>query len=180
MIRVAVIGRSTPPFSEELMSQASVLGREVASRGCVLLSGACNGLPHAAVLAAKQAGAKTAGYSPADGPDRHVDAFCSPLDGFSELHYFGRPDWSVVKNFTWRSAHLIDDADVVFCVEGSWGTMSEVALVFETEKPFGVLESGGAAGFVRTLEKTLAKRRSKPVIFGTSARELAAEVLDGL
>ncbi|MBI4360578.1 hypothetical protein HY572_02270 [Candidatus Micrarchaeota archaeon] len=159
MKTVAVIGRSTPPFDEKLLEQCRVLGKRIAGKGLTLLSGACPGYPHAAVQAAHLSGEKTVGYSPAQDEKHHVHSFSSPLDAFTEIRYFGDKNWSNVKNFTWRSAHLIDDADGVFCVEGSWGTLSELALVFETEKPLGVLNSPGAASFVKTLEQTLARRR---------------------
>ncbi len=180
MKTVAIIGRSTPPFDETQLLHCRTLGRIVAKRGFVLLSGACPGYPHAAVEAAHQAGGRTVGYSPAADVTHHVDVFSSPVAPFSEIRYFGDPAWSAVKNFTWRSAHLVDDADAIFSVEGSWGTLSEVALVFETEKPFGVLESGGASGFVRTLESSLAPRRTQPVHYHADPAALADAVLSQL
>ncbi len=177
MPSVAVIGRCTPPFTPEVIERAQSAGRVLAQKGVTVLSGACNGLPHEAVLAAKAAGGKTIGYSPGADRTHHQGGFAAPVDGFDELRFFGRSDWSAVKNFTWRSAHLIDDADAVVCVDGSWGTLSEIALVFETEKPFGVLESGGASAFVRELETALAKRRQRPVIYGTDAAALVNAVL---
>jgi len=177
MFSVAVIGRCTPPFSPAVIRKTRVLGRALAHAGATVLSGACNGLPHEAVLAARQAGAKTLGYSPGADRGHHQSGFQGPMDGFDELHFYGQADWSAVKNFTWRSAHLIDDADAVVCIDGSWGTLSEIALVFETEKPFGVLECGGASGFVRELEASLAKRRERPVLYGRDADALVSELL---
>ncbi|MBI2445479.1 hypothetical protein HYV43_03775 [Candidatus Micrarchaeota archaeon] len=169
---IAVIGRCTPPFSPDVVLQARALGRLLAERGATVLSGACNGLPHEAILAARAVGGKTIGYSPAADRHHHQAGFQAPVDGFDELRFFGQRDWSAIQNFAWRSAHLIDDADAVICIDGSWGTLSEIALVFETEKPFGVLESGGAAGFVRDLENTLARRRMRPVKYGSDAAML--------
>ncbi len=174
MAQIAVIGRSTPPFRKKLLEQSAVIGRMVASAGHDLLSGACAGLPHAAVEAAFKEGGKTIGYSPAADREGHVKRYASPLNGFSQLHYYGDRAWSDVKNFTWRSAHLIDDADAVICVEGSWGTLSEISLVFVTEKPFGVLEGGGgAAGYVRDLEEKLVRRRKTPVLYLKDPEKLA-------
>lgn len=172
MKTACVIGRSTPPYDDALLEKCRVLGQLIAENGLTLLSGACPGYPHAAVQAAHLAGGKTVGYSPGENEKHHVHAFSSPVDAFTEIRYFGDGNWSDVKNFTWRSAHLVDDADAVFCVEGSWGTLSEVALVFETEKPFGVLDSPGAASFVKTLESTLARRRKKPVHYAADPAAL--------
>lgn len=180
MPSIAVIGRCTPPFASDVIRQAQQVGRALVQKGVTVLSGACNGLPHEAVLAAKAAGGKTIGYSPGADRTHHQGGFLAPVDGFDELRFFGHRNWSAVKNFTWRSAHLIDDADAVVCFDGSWGTLSEIALVFETEKPFGVLESGGASAFVRELETTLAKRRLRPVLYGADADLLVDAVLAGL
>ncbi len=177
MKTVAIIGRSTPPFDAFVAQSCHALGRLVAERGFVLLSGACPGYPHAAVQSAFLAGGRTVGYSPGADAKHHVDVFSSPVDALSEIRYFGDAQWSAVKNFTWRSAHLIDEADAVISIDGSWGTLSEIALVFETEKPFGVLESGGASGFVRALEAALARRRQRPVIYHSDAAALADAVL---
>jgi len=180
MKTVALIGRSTPPFDETLLESCRTLGQIVAKRGFVLLTGACPGYPHAAVQAAHLASGRTVGYSPGADVKHHAATFFSPVDAFSEIRYFGDLSWSAVKNFTWRSAHLVDDADAVFSVEGSWGTLSEIALVFETEKPLGVLGSGGASGFVRTLEKRLAPRRKRPVLYASDPTALADAVLSQL
>lgn len=167
MKTACVIGRSTPPYDDALLEKCRVLGKRIAQDGLTLLSGACPGYPHASVQAASLSGGKTVGYSPGENEKHHMHSFSSPRDAFTEIRYFGDKNWSNVKNFTWRSAHLIDDADVVFCVEGSWGTLSEIALVFETEKPLGVLNSPGASSFVKTLEQTLARRRKAHVHYSS-------------
>ncbi|MBI5035994.1 hypothetical protein HZC09_01495 [Candidatus Micrarchaeota archaeon] len=177
-MKVAVIGRCTPPFEKGLVAAAEKLGSELAKRGHVVLSGACAGLPHYAVDAAYSQGAKTVGYSPAADREQHVKDFSSPFSGFSELRFYGDRSWSSVKNFTWRSAHLVDDADAVLCIDGSWGTVSEIALVFITEKPFGVLETGGAASFIREMEAKLAKRRKTPVIYERDPVKLVERTLN--
>ncbi len=166
MSQIAIIGRSTPPFDEALLKKAGRLGERCAKAGHAVLSGACPGFSHAAVRSAFAAGGATQGYSPAQDADHHENGFASPLDSFTKIQYFGEKEWSDVKNFTWRSAHLVDDADAVLCVEGSWGTLSEIALVFETEKPLGVLESPGASSFVKPLEQALARRRKREVVYG--------------
>ncbi len=176
-MNVAVIGRSTPPFSKTLSQRAAFLGRGLCREGCAVLSGACGGLPHAAVQAAFLAGGKTIGYSPGQDARHHVETFRSPTDSFSQLKFFGDRNWSFVKNLSWRSAHLIDDADALFCIEGSWGTVSEIAQAFWTEKPFGILESGGATGFIRKMEKTLVPRRSAPVFYGKNPEKLLDRLL---
>ncbi|MDP2717190.1 MAG: hypothetical protein Q8P02_00445 [Candidatus Micrarchaeota archaeon] len=176
MANIAVIGRSTPPFDASLLEKAAALGARCANAGHAVLSGACPGFAHAAVQAAFASGGKTVGYSPAADSGHHQNGFASPLDAFTHIQYFGEKEWSDVKNFTWRSAHLIDDADAVFCVDGSWGTLSEVALVFETEKPLGVLESPGASSFVKSLEETLARRRKQNVVYAKSPDALADAV----
>ncbi|HLD76095.1 MAG TPA: hypothetical protein VI874_03690 [Candidatus Norongarragalinales archaeon] len=169
---VAVLGRSTPPFSRPLLSKAETLGKLLALKGHVVSSGACAGLPHAAIRQAFQQGGKTVGYSPGQDVRHHVERFDSPTDSFSQLKFFGNKNWSQVLNLSWRSAHLIDDADALVCIEGSWGTVSEIAQGFWTEKPFGILESGGASAFVKRMEKTLAPRRVAHVVYSKKPETL--------
>ena len=67
-------GELKPEVREKVME----LGREIARRGYVLITGAAPGLPHDAVLGAKSVGGMVVGISPALTLEEHVNKYHSP------------------------------------------------------------------------------------------------------
>ena len=55
-IRIGVMGSAGEPVESSVSARCRSLGRAIAERGCCLLTGACPGLPHEAVLGAKEVG----------------------------------------------------------------------------------------------------------------------------
>ena len=79
-IQIGVMGSAGGEIAEDDLEAARRLGRRIAQRDCVIVTGACPGLPHAAVLGAHEAGGASLGVSPARSREEHVDVFDSPLD----------------------------------------------------------------------------------------------------
>ena len=65
------------------------MGQEIARRGCVLITGACPGLPHQAVLGAKSVGGTVVGISPALNFEEHAMKYASPYHGYDAIIYTG-------------------------------------------------------------------------------------------
>lgn len=82
-IRMGVMGSAGGEFGRVLAESCHELGRAIAVRGCCLLTGACPGLPHEVVLAAKSAGGHVVGISPAFTLREHVETYGSP---YCEYH----------------------------------------------------------------------------------------------
>src|SRR5262245_54346016 len=64
-IRIGVMGSASEPAAPALASLSQALGQAIADRGCCLLTGASPGLPHEAVLGAREVGGHVVGISPA-------------------------------------------------------------------------------------------------------------------
>src|SRR5262245_49059422 len=64
-VTVGVMGSAGGRLGETAISLATEMGRVIAERNCVLVTGACPGLPHYAVKGAKTAGGIVVGISPA-------------------------------------------------------------------------------------------------------------------
>ena len=69
------------PEAEHLKSLASRLGRIIAERGCILITGATTGFPDLISRATRLAGGITIGISPAQSREEHVSRYLSPDDG---------------------------------------------------------------------------------------------------
>lgn len=65
------------------------LGAAIASAGCVLLTRACAGLTHAAVLGARSAGGRVVGISAAASLKEHAELFAAPWRDYDLLIFTG-------------------------------------------------------------------------------------------
>jgi uncharacterized protein (TIGR00725 family) len=109
------------------------VGRLVAERGAVLVSGGLGGAMEAACRGAKQAGGTTVGILP--GSDRR-DA--NPFVDIVVPTGLGQA----------RNALVVLAADVLIAVGGGYGTLSEVALALRDGKPVIGLGTWGTDGVV--------------------------------
>ena len=115
---IAVIGGDSPP--PEALPPAEAVGRELAQRGHVLICGGRGGVMEAACRGAREAGGHTIGVLP--GADRR-DA--NPHVEFPIVTGIGYA----------RNTIIVLSADAVIAVDGSYGTLSEIALALGYGKP---------------------------------------------
>jgi hypothetical protein len=129
---IAVIGGDSPP--RDVLPQAEAVGRELAQRGHTLICGGRGGVMEAACRGAREAGGHTIGVLP--GPDR------GDMNAFVEF--------PIVTNLgAARNAIVVLSADAVIAVDGSYGTLSEIALALVHGKPvvgLGTWRISDAAG----------------------------------
>jgi uncharacterized protein (TIGR00725 family) len=117
-IHVAVSGGGDA--DEEACRVAEEVGRELALRGAVVLTGGLGGAMEAASRGAKNGGGTTIGILPSDDradANRWVDV--AVPTGLGEG----------------RNAVLVRAADAVIAVAGEFGTLSEIALALRLGKP---------------------------------------------
>src|SRR3989344_5433409 len=69
--------------------KAMEIGREVARRGMVLVTGATNGIPYWAAKGAKEAGGMVIGFSPAASEIAHIKTYHLPTDYHDVIVYTG-------------------------------------------------------------------------------------------
>ena len=115
---IAVIGGESPP--PEALPAAEAVGRELAQRGHAVICGGRGGVMEAACRGARQAGGHTIGVLP--GPDRR-DA--NPYVEFPIVTGLGFA----------RNEVIVLSADALIAVDGSYGTLSEIALALAHGKP---------------------------------------------
>lgn len=114
--------------------KGKAIGREIARRGAILVSGATTGFPLWAAIGCKEAGGVSIGFSPASSEKEHVEVYNLPTDFMDIIVYtgFGYPG---------RDLILTRSADAILFGCGRVGTIHEFTIGFEDQKPMGVLEA---------------------------------------
>jgi uncharacterized protein (TIGR00725 family) len=160
--------------AEGLRAKAEALGRAVAARGCVLLTGGTTGLPHAAGAAAHAAGGLHVGVSPASDAREHSERYGLPLAGTDVLVYTGF-------GLKGRNVVLVRSCDVVIIFRGGMGTLNELTIAHDEGRVVGCLTgTGGVADEAERLLNALPKRSSGVVIFDEDPGRLLARCLEAL
>jgi uncharacterized protein (TIGR00725 family) len=142
---VGVMGSAGGALPPEVRQRVRRLGRVIAQRGHVLITGACPGLPHEAVIGAKEAGGIVVGVSPALNMEEHILKYRSPTRGYNAIIYTG-------SGLMGREIENIRSCDVVIFAGGRSGTLGEFAIAYDEAKVIGVLKStGGITDHLNTI-----------------------------
>lgn len=165
-LTIGVMGSSSAGTDAAVEAQLEELGRAVAEHDCTLITGACPGLPYAAVRGAKSAGGLVIGISPGLSRDEHVKKYQSPVEGFDAIIYTG-------SGLMGREVENIRSSDVVVIAGGHSGTLGEFAIAYDEGKLIGVLSgTGGVADAVPELVAICAKETGAVVIYDHDPRML--------
>lgn len=124
-IIIGVIGASRP--SAAGLAMAEVVGREIASRGAVLVCGGLGGVMEAAAKGASEAGGEVLGILPG-----HDKECANPYVSIAVPTNMGHA----------RNVIIAHTADALIAVEGEYGTLSEAAIACKLCKPVFVLPGG--------------------------------------
>ena len=172
-LAVGVMGSASGSMPDDVRMAARRLGRAVAVRGCTLITGACPGLPYAAVEGAKGAGGLVVGISPALGEPDHVRRFHSPVRGFDLIIYTG-------SGLMGREVVNIRSSDMVVIIGGHSGTLGEFAIAYDEGRLIGVLTgTGGIADLTGQLQQHLSvKQTGAHVIYDADPDVLLDRLLD--
>lgn len=170
-IKVGVMGGASDVAVPDHLQRAHALGRAIAARGCVLVTGACPGLPLAAACGAKQAGGLVVGVSPAMSLEEHVGKYASPTAFHDVLVYTG-------SGLMGREVINIRTSDVVVIVGGRSGTLGELAIAYDEGKLIGVLTGmGGISGMVADILAACGKNTGSQVVYEADPDRLIDELL---
>jgi uncharacterized protein (TIGR00725 family) len=165
------MGSATGPVTRELMDQAYELGRSVARSDCVLITGACPGLPLAAACGAKQVGGLVVGISPALDLEEHVHKYHCPTDFHDVLIFTG-------SGLMGRELVNIRSSDIVVFVGGRSGTLGQLAIAYDEGRLIGVLTGfGGISDAAENILAACDKETGAHVVYETSALRLIEELL---
>ena len=171
-IQIGVMGSAGGVLTEPQLALARRLGRRIAEKDCVIVTGACPGLPHAAVLGATDAGGVSLGVSPARSREEHVTVFESPLEPYTAIVFTG-------SGLMGRETHNIHSSDLVLFVGGRSGTLGEFAIAYDEGKLIGVLrDSGGISNDFANIAKLVEKNTGATMIEDDDPERLVDRCLD--
>lgn len=167
-IKIGVMGSASGPQIEDPIARqkARELGEEIAKRGHVFINGACPGLPHDSMLAAKEGGGLTMGISPAFSEYEHINEYMSPA-GHDIIVFTGL-------GFMERDIINIRSSDAIVIVGGGIGTLNELTIAYDEGRPIGILtNSGGISNAVPHIVEELCKRTIPPnMVFDDEPKKL--------
>jgi len=135
-VQIGVMGSAGGSISDAELELAHRVGRRIAERGCTIVTGACPGLPHAAVLGATESGGPSLGISPALSREEHVNVYGSPLQPYTTMVFTG-------SGLMGRETHNIHSSDFVLFVGGRSGTLGEFCIAYDEGKLIGILTHSG-------------------------------------
>ncbi|NIM46862.1 MAG: hypothetical protein GTN40_01750 [Candidatus Aenigmarchaeota archaeon] len=169
-MKIGVYGSSGGDLTQnKIKKKAREIGREIARKGHILITGACPGLPYDAVLGAAELDGKVIGFSPATDLKTHIKRDKFPTKGFTEIIFIPKSykyanNSSVCRKF--RNVSSVAEIDAVVIIGGRTGTMNEFTIAYDFGKNIGVLErSGGITDrTIKTLLKDIDKKGAK-IIF---------------
>ncbi len=163
---VGVMGSAGGKLTASVRQKVRRLGQGIASRGYVLITGACPGLPHEAVKGAKEAGGIVVGVSPALNFEEHVGVYHSPTRGYDAIIYTG-------SGLMGREIENIRSCDVVIFAGGRSGSLGEFAIAYDESKVIGVLRgTGGISDHIAAIVKMVGKDTGAVLCYGEDPEEL--------
>ena len=169
-MKIAVCGAGDNP-DKETAEKAFNIGKEIASNGILLLTGACNGYPYEAAKGCFSVLGKVFGISPAKDKREHTERYKFPTDAFSEIEFTGL-------GIPGRNFALVKEADAAIIIGGQIGTLNEFTIAFHAKKPIGILK--GSGGITEILDKVIEicdkNGEKEKVVFSGEPKELVKAV----
>jgi uncharacterized protein (TIGR00725 family) len=162
-MKIALFSSWLPEVSEYNKNVAEGIAEYLHTRGVVLVTGGCTGIPAIAVEAMHKIGGMTVGYFPHTDRKEYIEK--RHIKNAHALEYYSSTKF--VTGFTARSLKMIEEVDAVIVMNGRIGTLSETGIAIEEGLPIAVIEgTGGIADELLNImiaaKKTLPK---KEVIF---------------
>ena len=173
-VTVGVMGSAGGELAPEVCAKVFRLGEAIGRTDCILITGACPGLPHEAVKGAKTAGGLTVGISPGHTLQEHVELYQSPTDHLDVLIFTG-------SGLMGREITAVRSCDIVVVVGGRSGTLGEFAIAYDEGKLIGVLRgTGGIAESVEQIVAFVDKDTGAEVVYDTDPDRLLQRLLECL
>ncbi len=170
-LKIGVMGGATGIISRDHMDKAHELGRAIARNECILITGACPGLPLAAACGATQEYGTVIGISPGLSLHEHIYKYNSPTQFHDVLIYTG-------SGLMGREVVNIRSSDIVIIIGGRSGTLDELAIAYDEGKLIGVLTgTGGISDMVKDILAACEKDTGSKVVYQSDPERLIKEVL---
>lgn len=171
-LTIGVMGSASDDHDNATIEKMTQLGRAIAKRGHVLITGACPGLPYAAALGAQAAGGLSIGISPGLSLQEHEQKYGSPSDAYDVLIYTG-------SGLMGREVLNIHSSDMIVIAGGRSGTLGEFAIAYDEGRLIGVLTgTDGIADAVDDLVRICKKETGAVIIYDDDPVRLIDRLAD--
>jgi len=165
------MGSAGGELRDDVREKVRQLGKQIARRGCVVVTGGCPGLPFEATRGAKEAGGMTIGISPGLDLHEHVERYHSPVDFLDILIFTG-------SGLMGREVIAVRSCDILIIVGGRSGTLGEFSIAYDEGKVIGVLEgTGGITTEIRDVVRAIRKETGSKIVFSPDPAILVDELL---
>ena len=172
-IKIGVMGSAQGPTIErnDGIQKAQDLGKWIAKLDCILVNGACPGLPNEAAIGAKENGGFCMGISPAFSEIEHLEAYRSPEHAYDVILYTGM-------GLMERDILNIRSSDAIITVGGGIGTLNEFTVAFDEGKIIGVLTgTGGVSEHFKEIVDMCNRDMGDRVIFDDDPKRLVERIV---
>jgi uncharacterized protein (TIGR00725 family) len=170
-LKIGVMGSASGKIPQTHRKLAFDLGRVIAEEGCIIVTGACPGLPLEAAKGASGAGGLVVGISPGLSEWEHVHKYHSPTEYHDVLIFTG-------SGLMGREVVNIRSSDIVVIIGGRSGTLGEFSIAYDEGKLIGVLQgTGGITAEIKDIVRIIRKRTGAKVIYDKDPRTLVRELL---
>ncbi|MCK4818959.1 LOG family protein, partial [bacterium] len=159
-LRIGIMGSAQGPTIEnqENIRKSIELGHYIAKADCILVNGACPGLPDEAAFGAHKAGGLVMGVSPAFSEKEHIEHYKSPKEYYDIILYTGM-------GLMERDIINIRSNDAIILLGGGVGTLNEFTVAYDEGKVIGVLEgSGGVSNHIEDILKICNRPMSEKIV----------------
>ena len=155
-IKISISGAAeTTNCHPNVNELAYTIGKELAKRGVITITGATTGVPFWAAKGAYENNGYVIGFSPALNPKEHVEVYELPLDYHHIIFYTGL-------GHSGRNLMLVRAGDGVIFICGRTGTLNEFIISYEEKKPMAILVgSGGEEKHMDEIIKEARKEHNK-------------------
>ena len=158
----------------DVCEKAEALGRAIAARDAILLTGATTGLVYVTGKAARDAGATHVGISPAPNAKDHVERYGLPLEACDAIIYTGF-------GLKGRNVVLVRSCDLVIFISGSIGSLNEFTIAYDEGKVIGCLTgTGGVADEIKRLTETFPKQTKARIFYDDDPVRLIDKCLSAI
>lgn len=150
---------------------AKAIGREIATQGAIITTGATTGFPLLAAMGAKDVCGFSIGLSPAATEKEHIEVYGLPTDFMDVVVYTGF-------GYSGRDLLFVRSSDAMVIGPGRIGTLNEFTVSFEDHRPIGVLEGPWHTDeFIRDVINA-SQRKSEFIVFESDPKKLVARLIE--
>jgi len=171
-MKIAICG-SNKGLDKIIVEKSFEIGKEIAIKNILLLSGAGNGYPYEAVKGAFSMNGDVLGISPANDEKEHIEKYSFPTEGFTKINYtnLGIPG---------RNLSLVKESDSIILISGQIGSLNEFSIAFNSNMVIGVLKnSGGISNIIKKIAEICDKKgESNNVVYSEDPVDLVNKVIN--